>query len=795
MSTVISRLELDHPDLGAPGGLALHTAIADLYKKIGDNMADRYFPISNLNAAASVDCDHNYNTDLANLHIDIYGWNEGTELLTYLDETTTPKLSEIAVIAKVGDTKKQITVTNNSAGQVDLALVLSQEILFLREGDIKDIDIVSTPPEDGQSLVFETSSQKFKPGASGDSSFKFQKLTGTVLTIKKGYLALSNGEEIYSSVDLSPDLATFIPGANADYYGYFDRMTFPAYASVNGRRLIAMTTSQLVFSTTTPDDENLSRYIPIGKVQKAAGVFTNIETLATRRHDVALGVDRSLEYTLPLQAIGSVGSAAQIAAGHELLAASFPSGAIGANLSWYNLPDVNDDSGNARTLTNNNAATFGTDILGQSSKALSLASASSQYLSSTDALFNPGDNDFIIGAWLKPSNWAGTGTAQMIWTQYSTAAANCKSWYLMLTGVGELLLVGTTDGTTETTLTTFNVTALTGWNHVALRYSASLNTFYIYLNGKVVTQATIASGLFPSSAPRFNVGSYNNGAGLFFNGQMDELFFAKYAFTDNDIAKIYASKLTHSRTLSPISQDWKIDAQSVGGQNRDLFDVIVDKDANDLYFDLSDEVSTTQVELKLYNKSSVGLSKSAKPRTLEMTVDLLDALLPITHGLGVVPEISFKVKNISNDYEYHDAGSLFVATATQIKLAGDTLTTTYGTGVVVVLTYATAFVSQFIPNRFWNNRNASSATGLAVNDRLFADAATTFIATLPASPSIGDECQILDAKGTFGVANYVTLNPGASNLRGGANTFDCNQPNKLYRAIFVDATYGWDILY
>ena len=482
-------------------------------------MADRYFPISNLNAAASVDCDHNYNTDLANLHIDIYGWNEGTGLLTYLDETTTPKLSEIAVIAKVGDTKKQITVTNNSLAQVDLALVLSQEILRLSEGDIKDIDIVSVAPEDGQSLVFESSSSKFKPGASGDSSFKLQKLTGTVLTIKKGYMGLSDGSEIYSSVDLTPDLATFIPGANADYYGYFDRYLFPDYTTVNGRKLIAMTTAQLVFSTTTPDLIDRSRYVAIGKVQKAAGVFTNIETLAMRKHDVALGADSSLVDSLEYTAIGAVGDAGQLNSGHQLATSSFPAAALGANLSWYGLNALTDGSGNARTLVNTPSTPLtGADIFGNANSVYNFGG--SHYLSSPDLLFDPGNANFCFGAWFKPSAWS--GVFQSFVSQYETSKAS----FFVLIDSGNLNVSGYATGVTAIPVISYNVSALTGYHHVCVRYTASGYLFELFIDGiKVASGSTGVAIQSVGANRRLNIGSYNNGAGIFYTGVVDEFFF------------------------------------------------------------------------------------------------------------------------------------------------------------------------------------------------------------------------------------------------------------------------------
>ena len=57
--SVVSRLKVDHPALGTAGGSALHASVEAIYKKIGDNMADRFFYIQNLASAGAVDVDHN----------------------------------------------------------------------------------------------------------------------------------------------------------------------------------------------------------------------------------------------------------------------------------------------------------------------------------------------------------------------------------------------------------------------------------------------------------------------------------------------------------------------------------------------------------------------------------------------------------------------------------------------------------------------------------------------------------------------------------------------------------------
>jgi hypothetical protein len=317
----------------------------------------------------------------------------------------------------------------------------------------------------------------------------------------------------------------------------------------------------------------------------------------------------------------------------------------------------------------------------------------------------------------------------------------------------------------------------------------------LYIDGVKVAETVLSNNLYANAGTlKFNIGAVNNSAN-YFNGQIDEVFFAKYAMSDNDIMKIQAAKYVHNKGVSSSSQDWKWWIKTATDAERPLeYTPVIAQTLNELFFDLSQEATTAYIARKLFNAGQSGLAKPAKGQTLTLTTDQLDAILPITHNCGAVPNLAFMVSD-GTDYVAQDVGSMFKQDATQIKIAGDSLVTLFGTGVNVILSYSSGVPSVFVPNKFWNTVVASSAVALSVNDRLFADAGTAFIATLPANPSVGDECQVLDAKGTFSITKYVTVNPGSSNLRGGANTFDCNQPNKLYRAIYVDASYGWDILY
>lgn len=787
-TSTVGRLKCVHPDLRFDGGVTLEGHVKSTLTKISDAVNSRYFVSRLLGNGSSVDFEHNFKCAFTELRINLF-LIDGSDELTRITSTSTPPLSQFGIIAKIGALTTSITVTNNSGSSRDIALVIIQGKGAEYLSDLYDCD--TTGKEDGQALVYSLSAGKFLPGASGDASFKFQSINsaGTALVVKKGYIRLSDGRVLYLASDLTIDVSTTIV-ANGYWYAYLDVNTLSASSIVSGRKLIAITSSNFAYSETAPEDNNLTRYIPMGQITRLAGVFTLATTEAFRAYDFPLGADKSLEYTLSLKTISTVGTAGQIAAGHVLVQNSFPSAAYAAT-SFYNMDSVNDENGSlAHNFTNNNATVFtGTGILGDANNALSLVAASSQYLSSSDAHFNPGDTDFSSGLWAYSTAWNGTSNQYL----FANWESNQLSFAVVKSTVAYELNFFAQDAGSIVYIGKANVPQVpSGWNHIALTYIASTNTLNLYINSKLSTSLVMAAGLKPSGTSSFRIGSVQLQA--YFNGLIDEFFFCNgTAFSDNDIAKIYASKLTHSRTLSPVSQKWLMTGVSAGGQARELLDNIVDMDVDDLYFDLSDEISTTQAELKLYNISQTGLSKSAKPRTLEMTVDALDALLPISHGLGVVPEISFKIKNINNDYEPTDA-SAFVLTATQIKLADGTLVSLHGTGTICILTYATSNVAQFVPNRFWNVYKASTSQAVLSNDKIYADSTSaSFTLTLPSTPSIGDIMELVDYKSKFAL-NKITLARNGQNIAGLAFDFDCNVAGKIYTIQYVDASWGWSIL-
>lgn len=162
MSTIISRLQLSHPDLGAPGGVALHDAIEAMFVKIGDNTNARYLTQSALANSASVDLTHNLKCPFADLRYDLY-LDDGSGNLTEVTATSTPNLSQFTIAATVSFLTTKITVTNNSGATRNIALVVIQDPITLNE--LVDVDTTSTPPTDQDYLRWNNGSGQWVPGS------------------------------------------------------------------------------------------------------------------------------------------------------------------------------------------------------------------------------------------------------------------------------------------------------------------------------------------------------------------------------------------------------------------------------------------------------------------------------------------------------------------------------------------------------------------------------------------------------------------------------------------------------
>ena len=370
MATV-SRLVLNHPALGATGGASLHASDEALYQKIGDAVDSRWFSLADFDQTETVDLTHNFNTDIASLRYDYYNFVGGEWVL--ITAATTPLRSAFSVIEKVGFENTVLQITNNTGGNnLTFAVVVVNDPISLANSDITDIDITTTAPEDGQALVYEASSSKFKPGASGDSSFKLQSVAANVATVKAGTIFLDDGKELFKAADTAFNLKTAVnslgvtaPAASTAYYVYLDLAFLPAQTLVgtSDRKVYAVvsgTSGMFVVLATAPELTDLARYVPLYSLKTDGSsnyVTGNFANLAVRRHQLPAVNVSPLVYEDPDHSIGTVGSAGQLATYGALVAGDFPG--AGSLSSFYGLnANGTDASANARTFSSSGSPGF-----------------------------------------------------------------------------------------------------------------------------------------------------------------------------------------------------------------------------------------------------------------------------------------------------------------------------------------------------------------------------------------------------------------------------------------------------
>lgn len=305
-STNVSRLILAHPDLGSAGGAPLHASITAMYKKLGDNMSSRMLIALNVTAPGGVaTLNHDFRDAFADMRWDLYLVASTDPYdFTRITATSSPSLSQFTVAANGTNPTTQIDVTNNSGSTRNLCLVVHMDPLNLSEGDIKDIDVVTIPPQDGQAMVFDATSSKWKPGASGDASFKLQAVSTPTLSLKGG--SIIDGDDEYATydgsggastdygTDLALNLTTIFGGAPANattYHLFIDKYTLSTEQTLsdNGRLVYAVQQANFVLSTSRHRDTN--RYVYIGSIKSAttgtvwSGTGSAFFTEPFRRHD------------------------------------------------------------------------------------------------------------------------------------------------------------------------------------------------------------------------------------------------------------------------------------------------------------------------------------------------------------------------------------------------------------------------------------------------------------------------------------------------------------------------------
>ena len=663
--TIVSRLELDHPPLGQSGGQALWDQVNDLYIKLGDACNPRFYRAEDLANGATVDFDHNYQVSFDQIRWDLYTWDTGTDELTRIFDT-----SGYSVEATPGNETTQIRVTNNTGTEVDVVLQLFNDPIDL--GELENVDLATTPPEDGQALVYDSSNMNWIAGASGDSSFKLQDITGETLTIKSGFLILGSAVELYAPNDLAIDFSIAERQDNGDYVVFIDLAALPDETDLNGRPVRVVTETEIdTVRTSKPYELDLNRQVPIGTVERNLGVLENQQTLATRRHTDDTATISALEFQLDKQPIGAIGDADNIRAGHELGPNSFPSS---GDPSYYNLANNgNDNSGNTRNFTDNGTPVYGQTGIKGVAGAVQL-NGTDQWLSNTDDFFNPGNTAFTCGGWFNADNFPAGSSFFGQWED----AINDRS-YLPQFVNNELDFFYSTDGTDTIQAGAIPDLQTGTWYHFVITYDGSL--LKAYLNGVLQWEKDGVS-LHKAGTPSFQLGAATSSGTAPFNGRIDEFFFENSLYySDDDISKIYSHQISHNRNIETASQRWVANLRSGPDHAVILYDFITSMDQDRCWIDLTGQADNAEIIIKMFDDGPLGSTTAVRSMERKVTAAELDAQLPISHRLPTRPttmQLWTEVIADSGDFELIDSSAYLLANDSQVVSTGTSLASILG---------------------------------------------------------------------------------------------------------------------
>jgi hypothetical protein len=125
--------------------------------------------------------------------------------------------------------------------------------------------------------------------------------------------------------------------------------------------------------------------------------------------------------------------------------------------------------------------------------------------------------------------------------------------------------------------------------------------------------------------------------------------------------------------------------------------------------------------------------------------------------------------------------------------AGDIIDVLTVTNLNSVNTYTQAEINNLInANKYIDPLSISANTTLAAKKRYFVTSASALTLTLPASPALNDEIQILDASGNASTYN-ITVARNGNKINGGTGNLIIDNNGGWYTLLYTGATYGWKV--
>ena len=192
--------------------------------------------------------------------------------------------------------------------------------------------------------------------------------------------------------------------------------------------------------------------------------------------------------------------------------------------------NVNDDSGNGYTLTNN-GATLTTDKNGVSNQAYSF-NGTSNYMTTTGAnLVSPGTSSFSIAIWIYANNIAANARFAAMRNVGNTGAF----WEFQIYTDSKIYF-NAYDGTNTTQVSSVALSSTT-WYHVIGEVDREASKVRLYING-ALAQETALTATNSLSNTTFAIGAYPNNSN-WFGGKIDEFRYYNRILTQYEKNQLY----------------------------------------------------------------------------------------------------------------------------------------------------------------------------------------------------------------------------------------------------------------
>lgn len=225
-------------------------------------------------------------------------------------------------------------------------------------------------------------------------------------------------------------------------------------------------------------------------------------------------------------------------------------------------------------------------------------------------------------------------------------------------------------------------------------------------------------------------------------------------------------------TLLPVQTDASGQVLSSDGTNPTWIDV-----PNEIVYSSTAPTSPTTGQVWINTAASIG---SYDPNVISRTT------IVSTSG-----QTAYTATNtIVEGYEQVYFNGVLLKRTTDYSVSGSTITLTAAAEVNdLVEILAVTNLNSYNPTPY---SSISANTNLVAGTRYFVTSSEALTLTLPASPSLNDEIQIIDASGNSSTYN-ITVARNGNDINNNAGNFIIDQNNAWVNLLYTGSTVGWKV--